>query len=127
MFEDEGGFDVITLVAVVIAATIFRKRKRGIPQHTSILTGQLFYNEVMDHDNVHKFRVVARMDKETFLGLRDLLIRDGNLEASVFLCEGQKLMIFMTALTGITNRLAADRWQHSILIQMKNSSRPCSL
>ena len=53
------------------------------------------------------------MDKNTFNLLLAFLIDDGELKSSLLICEGQMLLLFIIALTGITNRLTAERWQHS--------------
>ena len=59
------GFDVITLVATVLAAS--RAINGGpVPQHDSILTGQRYYAELMATRNSNRFHTAARMDKETF-------------------------------------------------------------
>jgi hypothetical protein len=70
------GFDVITLAAIT-------------PQHDSILTGQIYYNELMTTRNTHRFRNVARMDRPTFLSLVDLLSNQSNLRNSMFLTAGE--------------------------------------
>lgn len=115
--EDEGDIadlDVITIVALVLSTTLLgKKRKRPVRQHVSVLTGQHYYDETMQNPNRNNFRVIARMDKDTFLKLLDLLVEDGGLKPSPSICEGQKLMIFISALTGISNRVTAERWQHS--------------
>ena len=114
VITDGGGLDVVTVVAVVLMIGVLGRRRRApIPQHVSILTGQLYYTEVMESPNRNKFRVVARMDKATLTSLLDLLMVDGALQASQMICAGQKLMIFISALTGLSNRLVAERWQHS--------------
>ena len=84
-----------------------------MPQHTPILTGQLYYNEIIEHNNVAYFRTIARMEKESFLLLLDLLEREGGLKRSLKFCAGQKLMIFIHILVGQSNRHTAGRWQHS--------------
>ena len=111
---DIAELDVITIVALVLSITLLRKRRRRpVRQHISILTGQHYFNETMQNPNRHNFRVVARMDKNTFLRILDLLVDDGGLQPSPSICEGQKLMIFIATLTGISNRVTAERWQHS--------------
>ena len=84
-----------------------------MPQHTSILTGQLCYDEIIEHDNVAYFRIIARMERESFLLLLDLLEREGGLKRSFEICAGQKLMIFIHILVRHSNRQTAGRWQHS--------------
>jgi hypothetical protein len=44
-----------------------------VPQHTSVLTGQLYFNKVMETFSVHRFHQADRMGRETFVKLRSLL------------------------------------------------------
>ena len=55
------------IAAVVDAVWVILLRRERVPQHTSILTGQLYYNEIIEHDNVAYFRKIARKEKESFL------------------------------------------------------------
>ena len=58
--------NVLTLVATVLA--YFRRRRREpIPQHNSLLTGQMYYDELMITENPSRFLTAARMDKPTFI------------------------------------------------------------
>ena len=107
------GFDPITLSATVLAATGILHKKGPVPQHDSILTGQVYYNELLETRNTNRFLNVARMDKPTFLSLVELLTTKSNLKASMFMTAGEKLMIFIHALVGFSNRQIAERWQHS--------------
>ena len=112
--DDIAELDVITIVALVLSIILLRKRRRRpVRQHISILTGQHYFNETMQNPNRNNFRVVARMDKDTFNKLLDLLVDDGGLQPSPSICEGQKLMMFIAALTAISNKVTAERWQHS--------------
>ena len=85
----------VVIAAVVAAVWVIVVRQERVPQHTSILTGQLYYNEIIEHNNVAYFRTIARMEKESFLLLLDLLEREGGLKRSFKICGGQKLMIFI--------------------------------
>lgn len=84
------GFDVITLVATVLAATrAFDENDGPVPQHDSVLTGQIYYAELMATRNTHRFQNVARMDKDTFLSLLELLCTHGGLANSLFMSAGK--------------------------------------
>ena len=108
------GFDVITLFATVLAATrAFDENDGPVPQHDSVLTGQIYYAELMATRNTHRFQNVARMDKDTFLSLLELLCTHGGLANSLFMSAGEKLLMFIHALVGQSNRQIAERWQHS--------------
>jgi DDE superfamily endonuclease len=112
MSDIDHGFDVITLVAMALATTEVNK-EGPIPQHDSILTGQLYYEELMTTRNPNRFINVARMDRPTFLSLIDLLTTEGGLKNSMFISSGEKLLIFIHNLVGFSNRQIAERWQHS--------------
>jgi hypothetical protein len=61
------GFDAITLAAMTLAASGILNPDKPVPQHDSLLTGQIYYNELMATRNTNRFMNVARMDKATFL------------------------------------------------------------
>jgi hypothetical protein len=67
----------------------------------------------METFNVHKFHQVARMDRETFVKLRLLLIEIGGLKNSLYICADQKIMILLHVIRGYTIRETMERWQHS--------------
>lgn len=83
------------------------------PYHNSILTGEMYYRELMTTNNIERFRNAARMDKASFLELLDFLARRG-LRDSRRVKAGPKLFIFVAALIGFSNRHIAERWQYSM-------------
>jgi DDE superfamily endonuclease len=109
--DAEGNLDMFLLAAVILVAVLRARRRQARPQHNSVLTGRLYYAEIMATENVNRFRQVARMDKETFILLKEIL-EDGGLRDSE-LCAGEKIMILLHVLRGFTNRETAERWQHS--------------
>ena len=113
MANNGNGFiNVAVLVAVVMAA-VNVDRLQPVIQHNSELTGAKYFAEIMDTENVHCFRSVARMDKETFMKLNDLLRDVGGLENFMYLCTGQMAMIYIQVFRGYTVRIICVRWQHS--------------
>ena len=70
----------VVIAAVVAAVWVIILRRERVPQHTSILTGQLYYNEIIVHNSVAYFRTIVRMEKKSFLLLLDLLEREGGLK-----------------------------------------------
>ena len=102
------GFDVITLAAMTLAASGILNPDGPVPQHDSILTGQIYYNELMETRKTHRFMNVARMDMLTFLSLVDLLTNQSSLRASMFTTAGEKMLIFIHALVGFSNRQIAE-------------------
>lgn len=112
MLDDNGDFDVLGLIAVALLDD-YDGRRQPVPQHNSVLTGALYYEEIMATVNDNRYLQVARMDKETFMLLKGLLMNAGGLLDSLYLCAGQKLMILIYVMRGHTNRETAERWQHS--------------
>lgn len=96
MSDVDVGFDVITLVVMGLAAS--RAANEGpTSQHDSVLTGQLYYAELLATNDPNRFLNVARMDKPTFLSLLDFLKVEGSF---MFLEAGEKLLMFADVLTG---------------------------
>ena len=108
----DGELNILVIVAAVLGVVV-NLRDDPVPQHTSVLTGQLYFNEVMETFNVHRFHQVARMDRETFVKLRSLLVETGGLKNSLYICVGQKIMILLHVIRGYTIRETMERWQHS--------------
>lgn len=121
--------DALTIIASVLPLILVEE---PIPQHNSLLTGRMYYNEVMNSPSYRRFMNVARMDKDTFLLLKKMLKQNGDLKKSMSINVGQKIMIFIHVLIGHTNRQTADRWQHSgstisiIILEVSEAFRKCS-
>ena len=110
--DENGNLNVLLIVALVLLGA-YNARRQPVAQHDSILTGDLYYQEIMATINVSRFLQIARMDKQTFVKLKELLMNVGGLEDSMYICAGQKLMILLYVVRGHTNRETAERWQHS--------------
>lgn len=126
--------EILTIIMSAIAMTIqfmLSDRDDPVPQHTSILSGSLYYQETMDNPNVHNFRHITRMDKETFLRLLQLLQTQGLLKDSRKVSAGEKVFITIYIFTGQSFRAAADRFQHStstiheVIYETMNSMKRC--
>jgi hypothetical protein len=109
---DDGLINLELLVAVVLAAENI-DGVHPVIQHDSELTGAKYFSELMRTENVHRFHQVARMDKDTFSLLVNLLIDVGGLVNSMYISVGEKVMILIYVLRGHTNRETCERWQHS--------------
>ena len=109
---NEGEVDIVALAAVVLMDW-FQTGDDPITQHDSILTGKLYYEELMRTENANRFRSAARMDKDTFKKLLKRLTERGGLEDSKLISAGEKLMTFIHAIVGFSNRQLCERWQHS--------------
>ena len=89
-------------IMFAVLPLILDEDEESIPYHTSILTGQRKYDELINHENPHYFRAEARMDKETFCRLLAFLRQRGGLRDSKHICGGQKIMIYISVLKGFT-------------------------
>jgi hypothetical protein len=67
---------VMCFVMMLVAAntTVVKEKYK---QHNSILTGKLYYEEIMNTSNQNRFLHVTLMDKETFVKLMALLKEKG--------------------------------------------------
>ena len=110
--ENAGGIDVVLVVAAVLGV-LHNAVPIPVLQHTSALTGQMYFDEIMQTYNVHRFHEVARMDRATFLKFQLFLSETGGLLNSLYICNGQKLMILIQVFRGYTVRQIRERWQHS--------------
>ena len=110
--DANGELNVLVLVALLLLG-VYQARRQPIPQHKSVLTGDLYYRELMSTVNVIRFFQVARMDKDTLNLLKGVLTGAGELKNSMYICAGQKIMILIYVLRGHTSRETAERWQPS--------------
>ena len=79
------------------------------PKHTSILTGALYFSELMATANVPRFRNSARMSRETFEQLVRRCKAQGGLKDTRKISAGEKVMIFLYILSGQSNRSTQER------------------
>lgn len=86
---------------------------RRIPCKTSALSGHAYMLELMRTPSESRFRDVGRMGKEAFVTLVEVLSQNGGLSASKTISSEEKTFIFLSLLTGHSNRDIAERWQHS--------------
>lgn len=107
------GVDAISVVAFVLRSGIMEGKERRTWQHDSILTGQLYYQELLGTNNTARFRNVTRMDRSTFDALLALLESRGGFRNSKYMSTGEKLLMFILVLVGNSNRAICERWQHS--------------
>jgi hypothetical protein len=114
---------VTNVIILVGAFFIFFSKRIPVPQHTSILTGSMYYRELVDSDSIPRWNTITRMSKEAFFGFLQLLTTEGGLQSAQHggCCAGQKLMIFLYIIGhGATQRNAAERFQHSTRTISKN-------
>jgi hypothetical protein len=103
--------DIFALIINVLMFLFIAKA--AVPQHNSVLTGSLYYDEIMNTNNENRFRDIVRMDRDTFIKLLAFLTEKSVLTNSIKICAGQKIMIFIHVLAGNSLRQTAERWQHS--------------
>jgi hypothetical protein len=96
--DANGDLNVLVLAAVALAD--HGGQPQPIPQHNSMLTGALYYEEIMATVDENRFLHVARMDKATFILLKDLLMGIRGLLDSLHICA----RILLYVMRGHTNR-----------------------
>ena len=109
--EDSVFMDLV-IPAIEAALHVCLETNDPIPCRTSILTGKLYYRELVHSGNEVRFMEVARMRKATFFMLLEKLVSHGLADGRK-LCAGEKLMSFIYVLCGNSNRGAQERFQHS--------------
>jgi hypothetical protein len=82
--DANGDLNVLVLAAVALAD--HGGQPQPIPQHNSMLTGALYYEEIMATVDENRFLHVARMDKATFILLKDLLMGIRGLLDFLYIC-----------------------------------------
>ena len=102
----------LAVIALFKVLHVICVRER-IPQHDSILTGERYYQELMNTSSLNRFTDQMRMPREYFIELLQILQAHGSLKDSPRIKSGEKLMIFMHLLQGHSNRQLNERWQHS--------------
>ena len=97
-------FDFINVIYAILPDLLVKEK---VTQHNSILTGALYYAELINSENENRFLNAARMNKETFIELLKLLTIEGKLKNSRTICSVVKSLCFLFA-----NRRKAERFQH---------------
>jgi hypothetical protein len=100
---------IITLIAALL---VLYRRKIKVRQHDSLLTGNLYCQELLTTPNEARFRNALRMEKETFLSLI-LNLKSKGLKHSRYISAEEKGMIFIHVIVGFSIRQCSERWQHS--------------
>jgi hypothetical protein len=103
---------VVCAVAAV-TASLCLERPDPIPMHTSVLTGQLWLNELLA-GHPTRFREQLGMAKHAFLRLSTELQMYSGLAATKFVSANEKLATFLYfARTGSSSRMLRERFQRS--------------
>ena len=92
-------------------------RKTPIPYHNSILTGQLYHDEIMATNNMDRFKDITRCPtKETYNELISCLENNGGLKSSRHISSSEKVLTFIELVRKEKNpiRAVAERFQHSL-------------
>ncbi len=91
------------------------ERKAPIPCYNSILTGDLYFQELMATENeAHFHSAAAKMEKKSFVRLFQLVSGPcGGLHSSRMISVGEKVMMFISLLCGYSNISMAERWKNS--------------
>jgi hypothetical protein len=91
---------IITLIAALL---VLYRRKIKVRQHDSLLTGNLYCQELLNTPNEARFRNALRMEKETFLSLI-LNLKSKGLKDSRYISAEEKGMIFIHVIVGFSIR-----------------------
>ena len=65
--DESSGILIVATILIAAAVAILPLNANKTPQHTSILTGAKYYEEVMESESEQRFLTVARMPKFIFL------------------------------------------------------------
>lgn len=101
------------LVLLALLPVLLDVREVPVPQHVSLLTGDMYYRETMANPNKANFSNAVRMERHTFNALLSLLRTEGGLKDGKRVRGGEKLMILLHVLKGNSMGSACDRFQHS--------------
>lgn len=104
------------LLSIVLASASVMQgliRRKPIPKHTSILTGEAWLNELLlGHPG--RFKESMGMEKPVFKALLLYLKVKSRLRDSKYVSAAEQLAIFChLVITGSTNRLLQERFQRS--------------
>jgi hypothetical protein len=107
--------DIVLCVALAIGYTmlLYGARFDKTLQHTSVLTGQLWIEELLcGHDG--RFYNELGMNKFVFHRLITILEADSGLHATRHISAAEQLAIFLHYVRrGLSNRALQERFQHS--------------
>ncbi len=90
IFDKMTSLNIVSILAAVVPLMLAAE---PVPQHTSVRTGAIYYAETMESENIHGFRDIARMDKETFIRLLELLKAKTTARDSEHVSLGEKVML----------------------------------
>jgi hypothetical protein len=104
---------IAILISVKEAIALYASRFDKIPQHTSILSGQDWINELIaGHDG--RFYNEMGMKKHVFRALLSTLRRDAGLHSTRHISDEEQLAIFLHYThRGLSNRALQERFQRS--------------
>lgn len=105
----------LTVFPIALTVALFWVCNKFVkePCRTSTLSGEQWVMELLK-GNRRRFRENVRMEPETFVILRDLLLQTGGIWPSRWVGVDEKLALFLyTVGHGATNREAQKRFQRS--------------
>ena len=113
--DEVGNYDVdtITLVALILLDET-EQRGQPVPRHNSVLTGQIYLQELLLTESNARIQNITRMDRLTFQSLLLLLETHGGLSNSKYVLAGEILLSFILVLTGNLNNIVAF-WFNNIV------------
>jgi hypothetical protein len=104
---------ILILIAARQCVLLYCSRFDKVPQHTSVLSGQGWFNELSaGHDG--RFYNEFGMHKHVFRSLLSALRRDANLHDTRHVSSEEQLAVFLHyAHRGLSNRALQERFQRS--------------
>ena len=107
--------DIVACVVLAIGHTIlsYGARFDKTPQHTSVLSGQLWIEELLCGHDVRFYNELG-MNKFIFNRLITILEADSGLQGTRHISAAEQVAIFLHYVRrGLSNRALQERFQHS--------------
>jgi len=103
-----------TFLLPILVELVGEMRPEPIPQHTSILTGKKFTEEMLETESAAGFHENARMTKDQFVKLIAFLKTNSAFTDSRWISAEEKMLILIRVLKANTLRDVCSKFQHSL-------------
>jgi hypothetical protein len=112
MIQEDIDQDILAVVIVIVSFLfLFGKEKKK--KHDSEMSGAMYCEYMLNHENEKYFHEMFRMDRPCFIALVNKLTQECGLEESHHVTASEKLMIFIFIISGSSYSKTCDRFQHS--------------
>ncbi len=106
-------FFAMAMTAMVAVCTVVGALADKTPRHDSIRSGGQLVQELLESDNIGRFRAMARMNKGTFRKLVKYLRKNGLKDNRYITAEEKLLMTLQIVGTGCSYATCMETFQHS--------------